>query len=74
MSAISQAIRESLAAPQQIPHCQMIDVVREYGETSQLLAGTTDPHGRQFYGMALRQLQAELCAMAPDENADVEDR
>ena len=52
----------------------MIDVVREYGETSQLLAGTTDPHGRQFYGMSLRRLQAELCAMAPDENADVEDR
>ena len=57
---MTQAISQFLAAPQQGPPRRMIDIVREYNETSLLLENTSNEQNQSFYQSALSSLTTEL--------------
>jgi len=59
--ALSQALTEEV---RRTPHWRMIDVVREYNETSQFMESATNERDRSFYASALELLSNELSTMA----------
>ena len=67
LESLSQAITLSLSAPQQSNPRRMMDIVREYSETNQLMANAATDRERAFYSTALQLLHTEIQTMASEE-------
>ena len=80
---LTHAIAESFAAPERRPHRDLIEVVRDYSETSWLVDNSSHEADRVFYRMVLVGLNAERAEIqqhgdgnagspASDENENVD--